>query len=172
MLQPRQGTAQGAARAAAQVVELTEAACAFLAAAFQPCQGVVQGVFRVLPPQVVELTEAARAFLAAAFQRADRDADGALTPGEVDELFSTAPAACVAPPRPRQAVPHSPAHGGAVRPGAMLLLRSLWPAASLVASGRLTGDRARRASQAARQGGREAAGTRRARPRRRPASDG
>ncbi len=46
--------------------------------------------------QVLELTEAARAFLVAAFQRADRDADGALSPSDCDELFSTAPAACAA----------------------------------------------------------------------------
>lgn len=50
--------------------------------------------------QVVELTEAARAFLVAAFQRADRDADGALSPSDCDELFSTAPAACAAAPCP------------------------------------------------------------------------
>ena len=44
----------------------------------------------------MELAEAARAFLVAAFQRADRDADGALSPSDCDELFSTAPAACAA----------------------------------------------------------------------------
>lgn len=46
--------------------------------------------------QVVEVTEAGRAFLVATFQRVDRDGDGALTPAELDELFSTAPATCAA----------------------------------------------------------------------------
>lgn len=42
------------------------------------------------------MTEAGRAFLVATFQRVDRDGDGALTPAELDELFSTAPATCAA----------------------------------------------------------------------------
>ena len=43
------------------------------------------------PDQVAELTEAGRAFFAAVFARFDADDDGALSPREREEMFSTAP---------------------------------------------------------------------------------
>ncbi|KAK9846318.1 hypothetical protein WJX81_001431 [Elliptochloris bilobata] len=76
------------------------------------------------PDQVVELTEAARAFLVATFQRADRDSDGALSPGDCDELFSPAPSAPW-----RRALAGGPLVEE--RPGGLLPLRSwlaLWAA--------------------------------------------